>query len=356
MGTRLSSMVSSVACLCLVAASAEAKLASPRAQESRMIKSAVAASDAWRATIPGDFFKNDSVKAEVASTRKQVSELERSILDDMNISSDVAAMVVYSRRHDSFDLRAIDAFDAAAGTLVRDDRARYYSAKAKVRSDLIRTSTVRDSILSWLDRVVRDYCSAALNGYDYKKVIGAIKWQLENAGFKDLMLDDYTCRLTQAHVAYVVARVKELHSAGKDKDAYSLAVETMRDLAPTVSLKADGCKLTDGAELAKAYDVAFLAPVCRNLGTSASLFLMETCDRYWDNKAFVALELPKVNSATKPALDMFHRAAEDDSLKGDRPIAEAELAAWRKAGRVKEYRKLYPDRYKMAALVSKTKR
>jgi hypothetical protein len=341
-------------CVLSVFSRADARLSSTGAQESRMIKIAVQVGERWQSSLNDFFRKNESILSEVAQQRKEIGSYETGILEDMSIASEIASMVVYAQHVNPVEIRAIDGFDSAAEKLSNIDQVRYYCAKARIHGGFVKTGLNPDTFAIIMEKQVNDYCRAAENGFEPKKAVAAVSRQIGDAGFDKSYLDQYMCRIYQAYLPFAITKIKELHGARKYRDGFELAARTMREIPPTMNLKTSDCAAGGGPESIQTYDSRLIAAACRYLATYADQLLVETCREYWENKPLVSLLLPRIKSPSRDAFDLFKKAGEDESLKHSGAIAWAELSIWKKAAKLKEFKKLYPDRYRLA-LPARTK-
>jgi hypothetical protein len=335
-------------CVLLVSGSGDARLSSTGAQESRMIKIAVQVGERWQSAQSDDFRKNESIQTEVARQRKEIGGYETGILEDMSIGTEMAAMIVYARHTTPAEIRALDGFDSAAEKLSGTDQVRYYSAKARIHSDFVKTGLGPETFAVLMEELVNDYCRAAENGFEAKKAIAAVGRQIGDAGYDKSYLDQYVCRIYQAYLPFAIAQIKELHGARKYRDGFDLATRTMREIPPSMNLKTADCAAGNGPEAIQIYSNRLIAPACKYLGAYADQLLVETCQEYWENKELASLLLPRIKSPSRDAFDLFKKSGEDESLKLNSAIAWAELSIWKKAGKLKEFKKLYPERYRLA--------
>jgi hypothetical protein len=339
--------------LCLLAASpCSARLQSSKAQEEAMVKAAVAVSEKWQGALGRTFRADDSTQAEVALVRKQVEARENGIFADMSIGADVATMVVSARRRGR-GMGSLDGFDEAAAELAPADQVRYYCAKAAIHAEFFAAARTGDSLNVWLEREVVDYCRAAANGFAPREVLSIVKQQAAQAGLMYYPMDACSCRVYQAYLPFVVANARAAHELHRQREAYGIALGIMKELPPSLSLKRDACGLNDPIQLAAFYDSRLVRPLSRLLGSDEEEFVLETCDAYWDNRQLMALLLPRVRTPSNKAFGLFRRAGEDDVLKADRNIALAELALWKRARKLAQFKRDYPARYRVAVPRSK---
>jgi hypothetical protein len=339
--------------LCLLAASpCFARLQSSKAQEEAMVKAAVAVSEKWQGALGRTFRADDSTQAEVALVRKQVEARENGIFADMSIGADVATMVVSARRRGR-GMGSFDGFDEAAARLAAADQVRYYCAKAGIHAEFFDAARTGDSLNVWLEREVADYSRAAANGFPPKDALTIVKQQAGQAGLVYYPMDACSCRIYQAYLPFAIANVHAAHAAHRQREVYGLALGIMRELPPSLSLKRGDCDLNDPVQLAAFYDSRLVRPLSRLLGRDEQEFVLETCDTYWDHRRLVALLLTRVRTPSNKAFGLFRRAGEDDILKADRSIALAELTLWKRAGKLAQFKRDYPARYRVAVPRSK---
>jgi hypothetical protein len=321
-----------------------AKLASSKAQESAMIARIVPVTEKWLRHVNDSFDKKEPFQNDITAFARDLGSLEGGIFGDMYICTDVARLCVYAQHKDARLYKAIDDFNTAADQLCVDDKARYYAAKAKLFAEKL---VPPDSLKrEWIVRLVNDCCLASRYGVDADKNCAAVRRFADKSGLKDAPLDDYACRIYQDYGRFFLTKTK---ASGKSKDALETALQAIREIPAPSNMDFGSCgQQKSDADLLAAYDRSFVQPLSSNLGKNKDAFLVEVCKKFWQQKKLVSLALPRVALPSPDAFDLFRKAGDDDALKADPRIATAELALWKKAKKLREFKTKFPDRYRLA--------
>jgi hypothetical protein len=326
-----------------------AKLLSTKDQEFRMIGIAVPASEKWLRHFNESYKKNNAYDKEIDDIANDAGGLAGGIFNDMYIVKDVARLCVYAKNEDVRLLRGFDDFDKAAERLCAEDRMRYYSAKAKLCPQMV-SETAADGLKKvWLGQLTQDCLAAAKNGHPAEKSIDMVRQFVEKHGLKAVVLDETVCRAYQNYARYFLTKAKELHAKRLDKEAFESAADALKEIPWPRNLAFDACgTIKSDDELLSAYDRNFLKPLSSLCGNYADEFEIAACDRLWDQKKLVSLLLPRITRPSSDAFSLFEKAGNDDVLKSDVRIARAELALWKKAKKTREFKKEFPERYRLA--------
>jgi hypothetical protein len=321
---------------------ADAKLASTKAQEAAMIAKIVPVTDKWLRRVNDQFDKSEPFAAEIAAMARDICPLENGIFNDIYVCSDLSRLCVYAQKKDAHLYRALDDFDAGANQLCADDRVRYYTAKARLLGEKL---ACPDSLKQdWLSRIAGACATAARIGFDADKGLGIVRKFAERSGIKE-GLDEPSCRIYREYAAFFLTKAK---SQGKSMAAFETALAAVREIPATSLTDAGACgQQKSEAERLSAYDRTLVQPLSTAVGRNRDAFLVEVCKKFWQQKKLVTLVLPRLSVPSPDAFDLFKKAGEDDALKAEPRIAVAELSLWKKAGKLREFKKTYPDRYRL---------
>jgi hypothetical protein len=328
---------------------AAAKLVSTKDQEFKMIGIAVPASEKWLRHFNESYKKNNAYDKEIDDLAGDAGGLAGGIFNDMYIVKDVARLCVYAKHEDVRLLRGFEDFDRAAERLCAEDRMRYYSAKAKLCPQMV-SETAADGLKKvWLAQLTQDCLAASKNGYPAEKSIDMVRQFVEKHGLKAVVLDETVCRAYQNYARYFLTKARELHAKNLDKEVFESAVDALKEIPWPHNLAFDACgTIKSDDDLLAAYDRNFIRPLSSLCGNYADEFDLDACDRLWDQKKLVSLVLPRVIRPSSDAFSLFEKAGNDDVLKNDVRIARAELALWKKAKKSREFKKKFPERYRLA--------
>jgi len=326
-----------------------AKLSSTKAQESNMVAKAMPVSEKWLRRLNDTYGKQDDYAAEIALLGKEIGGYEGGILNDMAIANDVAKLLVYSQYKDTKFFRVVDDFDRAADELGTPDRKRYYMAKARFRSE--RQAPFVDSVRrQWFSCLAADCWRASRYGYDAEKSEALARTFAEKNKLADRILDELSCRITQEYARYFVTEAFSLRRMREDEKVYRLALQGIKAIPPlTVLADTAGCtKWKSEGVLVARYDSLFVRPLSAAAGRSADEIRVEVCERYWQYRQLVAAVLVRISSPSSGAFDLFEKAGKNVVLKHDGRIAASEMQLWKRAKKLKEFRKEFPERYELA--------
>jgi|WetSurMetagenome_2_1015567.scaffolds.fasta_scaffold00226_3 hypothetical protein len=322
--------------------SAGAKLSSTKAQESAMIARIVPVTEKWLRRVNDRFDKNEPFSADIAAMSRDICPLENGIFNDIYVCADASRLLVCAGKKDARLYRFIDALDAGANQLCASDRARFYGAKARVFAEKL---ACPDSLKQdWFARITACCSAAARNGFDADRGISLLRKFAEKNDLS-AQVEEAFCTIYREYAGFFLAKAKSFH---KSKGAIETALQAIREIPPASLADAASCgrQLSD-AEHCIAYDRILVQPLAAVVGKNRSSFLIEVCKRYWQQKKLVSLALPRLTIPSNDAFDLFKRAGADDQLKADPRIAAAELLLWKKAGKLQDFRKNYPDRYRL---------
>ena len=322
---------------------ADAKLVSTKAQESAMIARIVPVTEKWLRRVNDQFDKSEPFAAENAAMARDICPLENGIFNDVYVCADLSRLCVYAAKKDDRLYKALDDLNAGADQLCAADRMRYYTAMARLLAEKL---ACPDSLKKdWLSRIAGDCATAARNGCDADKGLGIVRKFAERSGIKE-GLDEPACRIYREYAAFFLTKAK---SQGKSKAALETALAAIREIPATAITEAGACgQQKSDAERLSAYDKTLVQPLSAAVGRNRDAFLVEVCKKFWQQKKLVTLVLPRLSVPSPDAFDLFKKAGEDDALKAEPRIAVAELALWKKAGKLREFKKTYPDRYRLA--------
>ena len=338
-----------------------AKLSSAKTQEAAMVARAMPASEKLLHRLNDAYGRQDDYAAEAALLGNEIGDYEDGILNDMAIANDVARLLVYSQYKDAKLFTAMDDFDRAADQLGAPDRMRYYMAKARLRSE--RQAPFADSIIrQWFSCLSADCRRAARYGGDAEKCQGLARKFAQKNSLPARLLDESLCRITQEYARWFVNEAVRLSRTGAGEKALKLALRGIKEVPPlTVIADTSGCTKwkSEGILLAR-YDSLFVRPLCAAAGNRrADRIRVEVVDRYGEYRPLAAAVLVRIGTPSSDAFGLFKKAGKDAVLLHDGAIAAAELALWKKAGKLKEYKKEFPERYALAkrnAAAGRTKR
>jgi hypothetical protein len=327
-----------------------AKLSSTKAQEAAMVAKAMRVSEKLYERLNDAYGKQDGYADEIAALTKQVGGLEDGILSDMAVANDVARLLVFSQYKDTKFFRAVDGFDPAADELNRADRKRYYTAKARIRSE--RAAPFVDSVKKqWFACIAGDCMRAARYGADAEKCCAFVRTFAEKNKVADRLIDESQCRITQESARYFVAEAFRFGRTGEKEKSLKLALQGIKEIPPlTVIADTMACTRwkSEGVLLAH-YDSLFVRPLCAAAGKkNADEIRTAVCDRYWQYRQLAAMVLVRITTPSSDAFDLFKKAGKDEVLKHDGQIAAAELLLWKKAKKLKEFKSEFPERYALA--------
>jgi hypothetical protein len=327
-----------------------AKLSSTKAQEAAMVARAMPVSEKLLQRLNDAWGKQDDYAAEAALLANEIGHYEDGILNDMAIANDVARLLVYSQYKDTKLFTAMDDFDRAADLLGVPDRMRYYMAKARLRSE--RQAPFVDSVKrQWFSGLSADCRRAALYGGDAEKCHELARKFAQKNNVPDHLLDESSCRTTQEYARWFVNEAFRLGRAHGDEKALKIALKGIKEVPPlTVLADTAGCtKWKSEGELLARYDSLFVRPLCAAVGNrKADKIRLLVCDRYGEYRPLAAAVLVRISTPSSDAFDLFKKAGKDAVLQHDGRIAVAERQLWKKAGKLKEYKKEFPERYELA--------
>ena len=316
-----------------------------------MVSAALRVSDRVFKLINDAYGKQEDYTDETADLAKDIGGYEGGILSDMAVANDIARLLVYSRYKDTKLFAVIDDFDRAGEELGALDRKRYYTAKARLRSE--RAAPQIDLVtLDWFSRLSADCRRAARWGADAGKCVSFARAFAEKNKIQDRRLEESLCRIMQESARYCTAEAFRL-SRSRDRDkALKAALQGIKEIEPlTVIADTDGCTRwkSEGVLLAR-YDSLFVRPLCFAAGgtKNADEVRVEVCDRYWQYRTLVSAVLPRIVTPSSAAFGLFKKAGKDDVLRHDGRIAVAEVLLWKKARKLKEFKTDYPERYALA--------
>jgi hypothetical protein len=175
----------------------------------------------------------------------------------------------------------------------------------------------------------------------------------ERKSSEERVLGESACRITQQYARFFLAEAKSLHRRHDEKRAFKTAVQAIKEIPALSSLDSGSCnKWKSEDALLILYDSVFVRPLSLYTGVLGDEFNIEVCKRYWQHRKLAALVIVRIHAPLSDAFDLFEKAGEDDILRHDGRIAVAELSLWKKAGKLKEFRKKFPDRYAFARRAS----
>jgi hypothetical protein len=328
-----------------------AKLSSTKTQESNMVNKAAPVAEKWLRRLNNTYGKNDTCAKEAHDLCKEIGGYEDGILNDMAIASDVARLLVYAQRKDALLFRAIDDFDRAADQLGTVDQRRYYVAKAMFRSECSLPAAAADSVKQqWLSCLVKDCCRASRSGCDAEKSAGFVRHFTDKNSLKGRLLDESSCRITQEYARYFVAEAAALRRRHDDAAAFKIALRGIKEIPALTPLDTMVCaRWKSQVTLLSLYDSLFVRPLAASAGASGDEFNIEVCGgRNWQYRQLVAAVLVRIRSPSSDAFDLFEKAGKDDILQHDGRIAVAEMRLWKKAGKLNDFRKKFPERFDLA--------
>jgi hypothetical protein len=330
------------AAVTVLAGAADAKLASTKAQESAMIARIVPVTDKWLRRINDQFDKSEPFAAENAAMARDICPLENGIFNDIYVCADLSRLCVYAAKKDARLYRSLDDLDAGADKLCAADRMRYYTAKARLLAEKL---ACPDSLKQdWLSRIASSCATAARTGFDADKGLAIVRKFVERNGIKE-ELDEPACKIYREYAAFFLTKAK---LQGKSKAALETALAAIHEIPATALTDAGACgQQKSDAERLTAYDKVLVQPLSAGLGRTRDAFLVEVCKKFWPQKKLVTLVLPRLSVPSSDAFDLFKKAGEDDALKAEPRIAVAELSLWKRAGKLREFKKAYPDRYRL---------
>lgn len=349
-GVRCATAVS-VFTACLWSTS-DAKLFSTKAQEENMVSKAVEVSEKWNRYL-NDAYRNDGGATEMKSLFNAAAGYGGGIFSDMAICNEMLRLRFHAQRGDEASLRAMDEFDAAAEELCTRDKERYYAAKAMLRS---RATGVTGAALktAWFSRLTNDCLRASRFGYDAKTGIACVSRFAEKNGLKALAADEAACRIRYEYAAFFLAEAESLHVRNKDEEALKTAIRGIERIPVESKLDSGACnKWRSGEAMLAAYDGLFIQPLAKCTGKYREKLIVESCKRHWKHKKLVAKLLPRILSPSPDAFDIFRKAGRDSALKSNTAIAAAEFFLWKKADKGDEFKKKYPERFRMATAKSR---
>lgn len=321
-----------------------------------MVARAAPAAEKWFRHLNRVYEKTDDFTEDIIAFCKKTGGYEDGILNDMAIANDVGRICIFAERRNGLLLRGIDDFDAAAEQLNTMDRQRYYAAKARIRSGLAVPAI--DSIKQeWLVRLVNDCCRASQYGFDAEKCsdfVGDFTGRFKKEkGSVERVRGEAVCRITQHYARFLLAEAKSFHRRHEYKKAYKSAVKAIdRVPASSVMDTALCARWKSEDELLTLYDSVFIRPFSLYAGTYGDEFRTEVCNKFWAHRRLVALVIVRIRTPSSDAFDLFEKAGEDVILRHDGRIAVTELSLWKKAGRLKDFKKEFPDRYAFARRAS----
>jgi hypothetical protein len=339
------------ACIVLaLCAPAFAKLSSTKGQEAAMVARAMRVSEKLFERLNDAYGKQDGYAAEIAGLSKEVGGYEGGILNDMAVANDVARLLVFSQYKDTKFFGAVDGFDPAADELDLADRKRYYSAKARIRSE--RAAPFVDSVTKqWFSCLARDCMRAARYGADAEKCGSFVRAFGEKNKVAGRLIDESQCRITLEGARWFVAEAFRLGRAREYDKALKTALRAIKEIPPlTVIADTIACTRwkSEGVLLAR-YDSLFVRPLCYAAGMpGADEIRAEVVGRYWQYRPLVAAVLVRMTAPSSDAFALFKKAGKDEVLKYDGHIALAEMHLWKKAKRLKEFKTEYPERWELA--------
>ena len=349
---RISLLKASASLLVIVALClpAFARLSSTKAQEATMVARAMKISEKWLRRLNDAYGKQDGYDEEIARLRKEIARDEGGILNEMAVATDMARLTVFSQYKDTKLFTALDDFDRAADALGTADRMRYYLAKARLRSG--RTAPFVDSVLQeWSAGLTADCMRAARCGGETETCAELARAFAKNNKLADRLLDESLCRIVQESARWFVAEARRLRRAGNRGKALKLALQAVKTIEPlTVITDTAACTKwkSEGMLLAR-YDSLFVRPLCAAAGgKGGDEIRLRVADRYWEYRPLVAAVLVRVTTPSSDAFSLFKKAGKDERLMLDGRIAAAEMLLWKKAGRFKEFKKEFPERYGLA--------
>ena len=155
-GTRLAFFTAMLAILIAVA-SAYPKLHSTRAQENKMVATAIRISDRWLPKIPLSFNNDPINQKAIEEFRRKLESYGSGIARDMNISGDMAHFFIYGHSQ-PLVFASLEEFDSAGSLSIdNQDQERYFDAKRQIHQTLIEESAKRaDSLKFWMKRICND--------------------------------------------------------------------------------------------------------------------------------------------------------------------------------------------------------
>jgi hypothetical protein len=333
-----------------------AKLTSTKNQEASMVGRAAPVSEKWVRLLNDTYGKKDPYAQEVVDLCKEIGGYEDGVMNDMSIANDVGRLVVYAQRKDRLLFRAIDEFDNAAEQLGGNDRMRYYAAKAQIRS-ACRAPAIDSIKREWLSGIINDCCRATRNGQEVEKSIGPVRRFTERNGLKERAASEAACRITVEYARYFLTEAKLLHLRHDDKKAFKTALRGIKEIPALSPLDTALCaKWKSQDELLSLYDSCFVRPLSVCAGARSDELKIEVCNRYWQQRKLVASVIVRIRTPSSDAFDLFEKAGNDVILQHDGRIAAAELALWKKAGKGKEFKKKYPERWQLARRIAALRR
>lgn len=324
-----------------------AKLSSTKTQEANMVARAASVSEKWVRFLNDTLGKNDTCAQEIADLSRKIRGYGDGILSDMGILGDVGRLYFFSRRLNRL-FRAINEFDNAVEQLTASDRRRYYIAKAELRSETI--APVQDSIKrDWFSCLQSDCCRATRSGFEADKSMDFIHRFAEKNGLKENVAAEAGCRITVEYARFFLSDAKRERQKHDDKKAFKTAVQGIRAIPALSPLDTALCaKWKSQEDLLSLYDSCFVRPLSLCAGGRADEFRIEVCSRYWQYRKLVASVIVRIRTPSSGAFDIFEKAGSDVILQHDGRIAAAELALWKRAGKGKEFREKFPERYQLA--------
>jgi hypothetical protein len=336
--------------ICAPAVTVSARLVSTRAQVAKMVASAVRTSEKLYKRLTAVYGSQEEHEEEIADLAREIRRYEDGILGDMAVANDMARLIVYSRYKDTKLFGTVDEFDRAADRLGAADRMRYYAAKARLRSR--RVAPKIDLVtLDWFSRLSADCRRAARWGADAKKCASFARAFAAKNGIQDHLLDETLCRIIQESARYFTTVARRLARARDRRKALKIALLGIKKIKPlSVIADSDGCTRwkSNGVLLAR-YDSLFVRPLCAAAGRkNADEIRVAVCDRYWRYRPLVSRVLPRVVTPSSGAFSLFKKAGRDDVLRHYGRIAAAELKLWKKAKKLGEFKRKYPERYALA--------
>jgi hypothetical protein len=345
-------MMAAILCMAAVAA---AKIQSSAAQEKRMIETAIRIIERWEARVPAGCASDPENAKAIDGYQRQFESHEAGILRDMNIAVDMARFCVCARQ-DLRLLAAINDLDSAAARLGADDQARYWGAKYQVHMSIAHDAQAPDSVRQWVRQAFTDRDKQVRLRPDINRIIDETATDIGKFDLSPpLSLDSAAIQWRRIAARVYVEKTKKLRPHGHKK-AFEVARQAIRDLQPDQNLCAGGNTSCSPSDCARCYDQALVQPLCAAIGNDAQTLIEELCNRYEKNEYLLRILIPRLSRPTSGALAILRRVHTDDALKSDRGLAWIELTLWKKAKRLKEFKKQYPERYRLAVRAGKSAR
>lgn len=332
-----------------LATQAAPRLESDKSEEERMVRGAIHAGEKLMRLVPENYRRTDSAATAAAQEKLALARLEGGILESMGVTTDMATVIAYARHSRLGNARHLALFDSAANYLAPPDRVRYYNARVAIDIGFLESCGDPDTGEVWVMRIARSQYQATAAGADPREGTRLIAELRQKHALYRPSEDEYTCKMYQARARYVVAQVKLLGQSGETRDACALAVRAAGEVPPAVNLNPGAWGRASDAELARQFENRLLTPLQRSATACADDIRLAACDAWWNNTPLVLSVLARVRTPSKDAFELFERVAATPALARNRALAQAELALWKKAGKLAQFKQDHPQRYRLAA-------